>query len=127
MAPPPVDMGAYEALVGSDPRTTMYVDQAAGLTDGCGASWTDAFDELDKALAVAGSSNGVVEEIWVAQGTYKPTAESTDPKSPPTAPRPSNSRTGSRFSGASHPPTAAWWVAVTGRRARETCPCTRRC
>jgi len=49
----------------------LYVNQdAAGAGDG--TSWTDAFDDLHNALAVA---NAIVQikEIHVAQGVYKPT------------------------------------------------------
>ncbi len=49
----------------------LYVDQnATGL--GTGINWLDAFLNLHTALDVAAQSNGLVEEIWVAQGIYKP-------------------------------------------------------
>jgi hypothetical protein len=52
---------------------TLYVDaEATGLGDG--SSWLDAYTELRDALATADST---VSEIWVAAGTYTPTA-STD-------------------------------------------------
>ncbi len=52
---------------------TLYVDpNATGINNG--TSWTDAFNELQDALAVAGESRGFVEEVWVAAGTYTPTA-----------------------------------------------------
>ncbi len=48
-----------------------YVDaSASGINDG--SSWIDAYNELQDALAVAISG----DEIWVAQGTYKPTTGS---------------------------------------------------
>jgi hypothetical protein len=49
-------------------QTVRFVDvDAAGIGDG--SSWTDAFPDLQQALAVA----EVGDEIWVAEGTYRPT------------------------------------------------------
>lgn len=47
--------------------TTYYVNHAAAGTNN-GLSWTNAFTNLSSALSV--SVNG--DEIWVAQGVYKP-------------------------------------------------------
>jgi len=59
-----IDMGAYEFQRG--PRD-LYVDaDAAGANNG--SSWADAFNYLQDALTAA--SRG--DEIWVAQGIYKP-------------------------------------------------------
>jgi predicted outer membrane repeat protein len=53
------------------PGNTLYVnDDAAGNNDG--SSWTDAFNDLQDALALASTCSNVTE-IWVAAGTYKPT------------------------------------------------------
>ena len=60
--PPYVDMGAYEFPM------IWYVDVTAD-PNGSGTSWGQAFDDLQDALAEANDG----DEIWVAEGTYKPT------------------------------------------------------
>jgi cysteine-rich repeat protein len=50
------------------PGNILYVN-AAAAPGGNGSSWTCAFNDLQPALAAATSGN----EIWVAEGTYKPT------------------------------------------------------
>ena len=62
-----VDMGAYEYQGSMGP--VIYVDWSATGNDN-GYSWTDAYSELRSALSAAGSG----DSIWVAAGTYKPTA-----------------------------------------------------
>ncbi len=58
-----VDMGAYEM------RPPLYVDRdAAGANNG--ASWADAFTDLQSGLAAAAAG----DELWVAEGVYRPTA-----------------------------------------------------
>jgi hypothetical protein len=60
-----VDMGAYELQQGA-PSSVLYVDaRAAGANNG--ASWADAFTDLQDALAAADGC-----EVWVARGTYRP-------------------------------------------------------
>lgn len=50
------------------PRLYVDIDAAPG---GTGASWVDAIDDLQFALALARAS-GDVSEIWIAEGTYTP-------------------------------------------------------
>lgn len=50
-------------------QTVHYVDQSATGGMQTGATWGDAFTDLQAALAVAHSGDA----IWVAGGTYKPT------------------------------------------------------
>jgi len=59
-----VDMGAYEFV------KVWYVKAGASGAK-TGISWADAFSHLQDALDVAYSG----EEIWVADGTYKPTSD----------------------------------------------------
>jgi predicted outer membrane repeat protein len=67
-----VDMGAYEFQATCPPDTVLYVDaDATGANDG--TSWADAFTELRTALKWTPVCPGVTN-IWVAAGTYKPTA-----------------------------------------------------
>ncbi|TAK35824.1 MAG: right-handed parallel beta-helix repeat-containing protein, partial [Saprospiraceae bacterium] len=49
--------------------TTWFVNDNAGGANN-GTSWTNAFTDLQSALAAAASG----DEIWVAAGTYKPTS-----------------------------------------------------
>ena len=70
-----VDLGAHES-----PPTRLYVDLDATSGAKNGSSWADAFIDLQDAL------NWVVDgvEIWVAEGTYLPSA-TTDPAYPRSA------------------------------------------
>ncbi|MHC4285168.1 MAG: hypothetical protein ACYSWZ_19690, partial [Planctomycetota bacterium] len=58
-----MDMGAYEL---QRPQTLYVDDNASGKNNG--SSWDDAFNDLQKALAVAYTGS----EIRVAQGIYTP-------------------------------------------------------
>ncbi|MDX2148268.1 MAG: hypothetical protein SFZ23_12170 [Planctomycetota bacterium] len=49
----------------------IYVDWSA-TGAATGRDWTNAMTSLQEALDLATKSNGVVQEIWVADGTYKP-------------------------------------------------------
>jgi hypothetical protein len=56
-----------------EPLTIFVDDDASGANDG--SSWADAFTDLQDALAMA----KYADEIWVADGIYKPDCDSTDP------------------------------------------------
>ncbi|BAP54880.1 hypothetical protein THII_0583 [Thioploca ingrica] len=51
----------------------LYVNQKAGGKN-TGLNWNEAFTDLQTALATAISCDGV-NQIWVAEGTYKPTTQ----------------------------------------------------
>ncbi|MCB0577756.1 MAG: hypothetical protein KDD10_00400, partial [Phaeodactylibacter sp.] len=66
----PVDRGAFEYQPQN--QVVLYVNKlASGNNDG--TSWADAFTGLQDALALAAACFNV-SEIWVAEGTYYPTA-----------------------------------------------------
>lgn len=48
----------------------LYV--RADAPGGDGSSWSTAFQDLQAALSAAACSQGVVKEVWVAAGTYRP-------------------------------------------------------
>ncbi len=49
----------------------LYVDKDSSET-GNGTSWDSAFNELTDALQIAKKCSGSYDQIWVAEGTYKP-------------------------------------------------------
>ncbi|MBL9148160.1 MAG: hypothetical protein JNM94_05635 [Phycisphaerae bacterium] len=66
---PTTDMGAHEKL---RERTILVNHAATGANTG--TNWTDAYVTLESALAeLADPRTSGSGEIWVAQGTYKPT------------------------------------------------------
>ncbi len=64
-----IDMGAFEFQCQA--VTRLYVRAAATGTN-TGLSWADAFTDLQSALTYPACS-GILSEIWVANGIYKPT------------------------------------------------------
>ena len=59
----------------------LYVDTDSTASEPDGSSWSSAYDNLEDALAQAGilntdgDSENDIEDIWIAEGTYIPTAE----------------------------------------------------
>jgi hypothetical protein len=72
---PPRTLQLITTLTGTGPR--VYVDAAAG-PGGDGQSWAAATNDLTAALEFAELFPGVVSEIWVAAGVYKPGRGSGD-------------------------------------------------
>ncbi len=67
----PYDMSVPCPGDGSDDPKVLFVDAAAeGLETG--ASWADAFTDLQSALDAVEPGCGAGTEIWVAAGTYRP-------------------------------------------------------
>lgn len=59
----------------SDP--ILYVRQSAPA-GGSGTSWSSAYADLQDALDVARCSSGVINQIWVAAGSYRPDRGTND-------------------------------------------------
>jgi parallel beta-helix repeat protein len=55
----------------------VYVNGANTNPSQDGTTWTKAFSNLQDGLTVAASMSGTPVEVWVAQGTYKPTTTTT--------------------------------------------------
>ena len=64
-----VDDVSIATVRADQPVLYVRADAPAG---GLGTNWKNAFANLQDALAAAECSLGLVEEIWVAQGTYLP-------------------------------------------------------
>src|SRR5436309_3275359 len=64
-------------LIGSPAWAAIRYVNAAATGANSGASWSDAYTDLQSALAATQSG----DEIWVAAGTYKPTTGTDRTKS----------------------------------------------
>ncbi|MBB3838358.1 hypothetical protein FHS57_002363 [Runella defluvii] len=81
------DMGAYEYqssysvcnCIGNN--GIVYVNASASGNNS-GRSWADAYTDLQSALNGARNFPSCVSQIWVAAGTYKPTADASGNTSP---------------------------------------------
>jgi predicted outer membrane repeat protein len=67
-----VHIGGLQLVKLNGPRLRIYVDDG-GPANGAGASWSDAMPNLQTALTNARYAGGRNTEIWVANGTYRPT------------------------------------------------------
>lgn len=65
-----IDLGAFEFACQT--ATRLYV-RAGATGANTGLSWADAFTDLQSALTYPACA-GTLSEIWVANGTYKPTS-----------------------------------------------------
>jgi hypothetical protein len=66
----PADVAAVESDNDPVPPVIYVDDDANGTNDG--SSWYNAFNYLQDALYAVENAAGDVNDIWVAQGTYKP-------------------------------------------------------
>jgi hypothetical protein len=70
------DMGAYE-YIDYTIKTRLYVDiDATGANNGL--TWADAFNDLQTAMDKGILNTTTIAEIWIAAGTYLPTAPPDD-------------------------------------------------
>lgn len=60
------------AVVRAPPAAHILFVRQTAVPNGGGTSWNDAYRDLQDALVVAACAGGVVKEIWVSAGTYKP-------------------------------------------------------
>jgi predicted outer membrane repeat protein len=66
-----IDIGAYEFTSGVDPESPIFYVDATSSGTNDGSSWANAFLDLQTALENA----SVGHSIWVAAGTYYPSAD----------------------------------------------------
>lgn len=68
------DIGAYETnALGFIAGNVIYVDSAATGANN-GSSWANALTSLQAAINIAASSNGTIDTIKIAKGTYQPSS-----------------------------------------------------
>jgi hypothetical protein len=70
-----IDIGAYESTEACLPFTTLHVDSSIAAS-GNGGSWATAFKTLNEALIAANRCTNVAN-IYVAKGTYQPSAKNS--------------------------------------------------
>ncbi len=56
----------------ADECETVFVNATSGGGTHDGTTWATAFLGLQEALTLAADSGGIVQEVWVVAGTYKP-------------------------------------------------------
>ncbi|MBB3838365.1 putative outer membrane repeat protein [Runella defluvii] len=82
-----IDIGAYEYQSTYDVcacisnNGIVYVNASASGGNS-GRSWANAYTDLEAALNAARANPSCVSQIWVAAGTYKPTADASGNTSP---------------------------------------------
>lgn len=59
--------------VAASAKPMRFVDHNATGAN-TGMSWTDAFTDLQAAIAAVNASGGAISQLWVADGVYKPSA-----------------------------------------------------
>ncbi|MDZ7704659.1 MAG: choice-of-anchor Q domain-containing protein [Trueperaceae bacterium] len=93
---PIVDIGALEFQGASQSCTIYYVDASAGGANN-GATWADAFPNLQDALQAWRNAGDASSEIWIADGTYYPDEGAATDRTGVTLASPDNNRDATFF------------------------------